>query len=152
MTFDILHYALLTAERAVKIMKQKQKNKEEDDMMAALEGTSLDGEVAPDSANGNKYAGDNRNVREVPHARTSRAFPTSAPTDMQTTQYSFVQSEPRSGCFKKSPFSFDRKDPRTEEIIFIHTRIFRTVFTCPHLSVFCCNSIAIDAFSPTLPH
>ena len=30
MTFDILHYALLTAERAVKIMKQQQSNKEED--------------------------------------------------------------------------------------------------------------------------
>ena len=52
MTFDILHYALLTAERAVKIMKQKQKNKEEDDMMRALEGTSFNGIVVPDSDNG----------------------------------------------------------------------------------------------------
>ena len=53
MTFDILHYALLTAERAVKIMKQQQKNKEEDDMMLALEGTSISGHVPPDSADGN---------------------------------------------------------------------------------------------------
>ena len=38
MTFDILHYALLTAEKAVKIMKQQQRNKEEDawEMMRAL--------------------------------------------------------------------------------------------------------------------
>ena len=53
MTFDILHYALLTAERAVKIMKQQQKNKEEDEMMHALEGTSISGHVPPDSADGN---------------------------------------------------------------------------------------------------
>ena len=52
-TFDILHYALLTAERAVKIMKQQQKNKEEDEMMHALEGTSISGHVPPDSADGN---------------------------------------------------------------------------------------------------
>ena len=31
MIFDILHYALLTAETAVKIMKQKQRNEEEDE-------------------------------------------------------------------------------------------------------------------------
>ena len=38
MTFDILHYALLTAEKAVKIMKLQQRNKEEDarEMMRAL--------------------------------------------------------------------------------------------------------------------
>ena len=38
MTFYILHYALLTAERAVKVMKQQQSNKEEDarEMMRAL--------------------------------------------------------------------------------------------------------------------
>ena len=53
MTFDILHYALLTAERAVKIMKQKQRNKEEDEMMRALEGPSVSGQVSPDSADGN---------------------------------------------------------------------------------------------------
>ena len=53
MTFDIIHYALLTAERAVKIMKQKQKNEEEDEMMRALEGTSVSGQVSPDSADGN---------------------------------------------------------------------------------------------------
>ena len=52
-TFDILHYALLTAERAVKIMKQQQKNKEEDEMISALEGTSISGHVPPDSADGN---------------------------------------------------------------------------------------------------
>ena len=50
MTFDILHYALLTAERAVKIMKQQQK---EDEMMHALEGTSIRGHVLPDAADGN---------------------------------------------------------------------------------------------------
>ena len=56
MTFDILHYALLTAERAVKIMKQKQRNEEEDEMMRALEGTNVSGHVAPDSAEGNQQA------------------------------------------------------------------------------------------------
>ena len=54
MTFDILHYALLTAERAVKIMKQKQRNEEEDEMMRVLEGTNVSGQVAPDSADGNQ--------------------------------------------------------------------------------------------------
>ena len=52
MTFDILHYALMTAERAVKIMKQKEKNKREDEMMKALEGVTVSGQVAPDSADG----------------------------------------------------------------------------------------------------
>ena len=58
MTFDILHYALLTAERAVKIMKQQQHNKEEDarEMMRALEGTSVSKQIAPDSAEGNWFA------------------------------------------------------------------------------------------------
>lgn len=50
MIFDILHYALLTAERAVKIMKQKERNKEEDETLRALSGTSVSGQVAPDSA------------------------------------------------------------------------------------------------------
>lgn len=50
MAFDILHYALMTAERAVKIMKQKEKNKQEDEMMKALEGVTVSGQVAPDSA------------------------------------------------------------------------------------------------------
>ena len=50
-TFDILHYALLTAERAVMFMKQQQK--EEDEMMHALEGTSISGHVPPDPADGN---------------------------------------------------------------------------------------------------
>ena len=54
MTFDILHYALLTAERAVKIMKQKQRNEEEDEMMRALEGTGVSGQVAQDSAEGDQ--------------------------------------------------------------------------------------------------
>lgn len=55
MIFDILHYALLTAERAVKIMKQKERNKEEDETLRALSGTSVSGQVAPDSADG-KFA------------------------------------------------------------------------------------------------
>ncbi|XP_068732112.1 inner centromere protein A-like [Montipora capricornis] len=50
MTFDILHFALLSAERAVKIMKQKLKNEEEDRMMRALDGVSVKEQVAPDSA------------------------------------------------------------------------------------------------------
>ncbi|KAL9963921.1 hypothetical protein ACROYT_G027477 [Oculina patagonica] len=50
MAFDILHYALMTAERAVKIMKQKEKNKKEDEMMKALDGVTVSGQVAPDSA------------------------------------------------------------------------------------------------------
>ena len=53
MAFDILHYALMTAERAVKIMKQKEKNKQEDEMMKALDGVTVSGQVAPDSADGN---------------------------------------------------------------------------------------------------
>ena len=55
MVFDILHYALMTAERAVKIMKQKEKNKLEDEMMKALDGASLSGRVPPDSEDGNLY-------------------------------------------------------------------------------------------------
>ena len=50
--FDILHYALLTAETAVKIMKQKQRNEEKDEKMRALEGISISGQVALDSAEG----------------------------------------------------------------------------------------------------
>ena len=52
--FDILHCALLKAERAVKIMKQKQRNEEEDEMMRALEGTGVSGQVAQDSAEGDQ--------------------------------------------------------------------------------------------------
>ena len=52
MTFDILHYALMTAERAVKIMKQQEKNKKEDEMIKALEGVTISGQVAPDSVDG----------------------------------------------------------------------------------------------------
>jgi len=49
MAFDILHYALMTAERAVKIMKQKEKNKQEDEMMKGLEAVTVSRQVAPDS-------------------------------------------------------------------------------------------------------
>ena len=52
MTFDIWYYALMTAERAVKTMKQKEKNKREDEMMKALEGVNNGGQVAPDSVDG----------------------------------------------------------------------------------------------------
>ena len=52
MTFDILHYALMTAEQAVKIMKQQEKNKREDEMMKALERVTISGQVAPDPADG----------------------------------------------------------------------------------------------------
>lgn len=50
MTFDILHYALITAEKAVKQMKSRERNEREDDMMSALEGMSVSG---PDSPDGN---------------------------------------------------------------------------------------------------
>ena len=46
--FDILHYALITAERAVKQMKNQERNRREDDMMRALKGISVSGQVAPD--------------------------------------------------------------------------------------------------------
>ena len=52
MTFDILHYALITAERAVKQMKMRERNKREDDMMRARRGMSVSGQVAPDSPDG----------------------------------------------------------------------------------------------------
>ncbi len=52
MAFDILHYALMTAERAVKIMKQKEKNKKEDEMMKALEAINDSGQGPPDPADG----------------------------------------------------------------------------------------------------
>ena len=51
--FDILHSALTTAEQAVKFMKQNEKNKQEDEMMKALEGVTDSGQVAPDSEDGN---------------------------------------------------------------------------------------------------
>ena len=53
MTFDILHYALITAERAVKQMKNRERNKREDDMMRALKCFTFSGQVAPDSVDGN---------------------------------------------------------------------------------------------------
>ena len=53
MIFDILHYALITAEKAVKQMKHRERNEREDEMMKALEGTSVSGQVAPDSPDGN---------------------------------------------------------------------------------------------------
>ena len=52
MTCDILHYALITAERAVKEMKQQERKKREDDMMKALKGITVRGHVAPDSPGG----------------------------------------------------------------------------------------------------
>ena len=52
MTFDILHHVLVAAERAVKIMKQKEKNKQEDELMKALEGLKTSENVAPDFAEG----------------------------------------------------------------------------------------------------
>ena len=52
MIFDILHYALITAERAVKQMKHQERNKRVDDMMKALRGMSVSGLVAPDSPDG----------------------------------------------------------------------------------------------------
>ena len=51
--FDILNCALMNAERAVKIMKKKEKDKQEGEMMKALEGVIVSGQVAPDSADGN---------------------------------------------------------------------------------------------------
>ena len=51
--FDILNCALMNAEKAVKIMKQKEKDKQEGEMMKALEGVTVSGQVAPDSADGN---------------------------------------------------------------------------------------------------
>ena len=53
MTFDILHYALITAERAVKQMKNQERNKREDDMVRALKCFTFSGHVAPDSVDGN---------------------------------------------------------------------------------------------------
>ena len=50
MTFDILHYALIAAEKAVKQMKSQERNEREDDIMRALEGMSVSG---PDSPDGN---------------------------------------------------------------------------------------------------
>ncbi|KAJ7326032.1 hypothetical protein OS493_028755 [Desmophyllum pertusum] len=50
MVFDIMDSALMSAERAVKIMKQKEKNRQEDEMMRALDGVSISGQVAPGSS------------------------------------------------------------------------------------------------------
>ena len=55
MIFNILHYALLTAERAVKIMKQRRRN-EEDEMMRTPEGINVSRQVALHSADGNRFA------------------------------------------------------------------------------------------------
>ena len=41
--FDILHFALVTAERYVKIAKQQQRNKEEDDLAEAMQSTHVGG-------------------------------------------------------------------------------------------------------------
>jgi len=53
MAIDILHSALMTAERAVKIMKQKEKKKQEDEMVIALEGVTIGEQLVPDYADGN---------------------------------------------------------------------------------------------------
>ena len=50
--FDILHYTLVTAERAVRQMKNQERNKREDEMMKALKCMSVGRQVAPDSPNG----------------------------------------------------------------------------------------------------
>ena len=55
MIFNILHYALLTAERTVKIMKQRRRN-EEDEMMRTPEGINVSRQVALHSADGNRFA------------------------------------------------------------------------------------------------
>ena len=55
MIFNILHYALLTAERAVKIMKQRRRN-EEDEMMRTPEGINVSRQVELHSADGNRFA------------------------------------------------------------------------------------------------
>ena len=52
MTFDILDYALMTAERAVKSMKQKENKKKREEVTKALEGVTISGQVAPDSVDG----------------------------------------------------------------------------------------------------
>lgn len=49
-TLDILDCALMNAERAVQIMKEKEKNKREGEMMKALEGVTVSGQVSPDLA------------------------------------------------------------------------------------------------------
>ena len=50
--FDILHYTLITAERAVRQMKNQERNQGEDEMMKALKGMSVSRQVAPDSPDG----------------------------------------------------------------------------------------------------
>ena len=56
MIFDILHCALLTAERDVKIMKQRQRREEEDEMMRTPEGINVSRQVALHSADGDRFA------------------------------------------------------------------------------------------------
>ena len=56
MIFDILHCALLTAERDVKIMKQRQRNEEQDEMMRVPKGINVSRKVALYSADGNRFA------------------------------------------------------------------------------------------------
>ena len=51
--FDILDCALINAERAVKIMKQKEKDKQEGKMMKTSKGVTVSGQVAPDFADDN---------------------------------------------------------------------------------------------------
>ena len=55
MTFKILHNALVTAERAVKIIKQREKNKQEDEMAEALERINISGQVPLDGKVRNSF-------------------------------------------------------------------------------------------------
>ena len=71
MTFDILHYALITAERAVKQMKHRERNKREDEMMKALQSISVSGQVAPDSPDGKRQLSFHRRLLSAIKGRTS---------------------------------------------------------------------------------
>lgn len=50
MALDILDCALMNAERAVQIMKEKEKYKQEGEMIKALEGVTVSGQVSPGPA------------------------------------------------------------------------------------------------------
>jgi len=54
--FEILHFALMTAERYVKIAKQQKRNKEEDKMQRALENTKIGSPSAIDKKGSIKEA------------------------------------------------------------------------------------------------
>ena len=52
MIFDILHFAVMTAERAVKLMKQQEKNRKEDAIMQSQNRCAVGRQVPPDSPEG----------------------------------------------------------------------------------------------------